>query len=227
MSALEDAIFEGNLEKVKRLVAEGTDGNEADAHGFTALPHAALYGLIPIMDWLLNEGGSSLTEKDINGASASLLCAFMGCYPAMQYLLEEQEASISESDNNGDTVWNIIILRNNLDESADLSSLLKVMVMLEDAPADFIANPGLSLQQAEICTRGRQLRAQLPSYLEQQQAAFVTYALPLACRATIPRRRVRRDHSGGHVGGRAAHVSVRGQTGQSYKGRGSMTTNYR
>jgi ankyrin repeat protein len=58
MSALEDAIREGDLPKVKRLVAEGADVAEANVHGFTALLEAALYGHIPIMHWLLTEGGS-------------------------------------------------------------------------------------------------------------------------------------------------------------------------
>jgi hypothetical protein len=40
------------------------------------------------------------------------------------------------------------------------------MVMLDDAPADFVAN--LSPHGANICERGRQLRAQLPFYLEQK-----------------------------------------------------------
>jgi hypothetical protein len=58
----------------------------------------------------------------------------------------------------------------------ELSSLLRVMVMLEDAPESF-TTAGLSLYNArfaEIAMQGRQLRAQLPSHLEQQQAAVVT-----------------------------------------------------
>jgi hypothetical protein len=54
--------------------------------------------------------------------------------------------------------------------SIGLSELLKVMVMLEDAPTAFIVIPNLPPQYTDICTRGRQLRAQLPSYLEQQRA---------------------------------------------------------
>jgi hypothetical protein len=53
--------------------------------------------------------------------------------------------------------------------------LLKVMVMLEDAPAYFIDE--LSPQHAEICSRGRQLRAQLSSYLEQQRAAVIVHCI--------------------------------------------------
>jgi hypothetical protein len=47
------------------------------------------------------------------------------------------------------------------------------MVMLEDAPANFIAI--LLPQHAEICKRGRLLRLQLPSYLEQQRAAVIAH----------------------------------------------------
>jgi hypothetical protein len=59
------------------------------------------------------------------------------------------------------------------DDTAELFSLLKVMVMLGDVPYDTIAK--LLPQPAELCTRGRQLRAQLPSYLVQQRAAVVAH----------------------------------------------------
>jgi hypothetical protein len=179
------AVKEGDLEKLKRLVADGADVAEVDASGYTALLEAAYYGRIPIMDWFLNEGGSSLAEKNIEGMSAFLVTALMGRFAAMKYLLVEQGASISESDNDGDNVWNIIfILQTNLDESAELFSLLKVMVMLEDAPADFIAP--LSPQYADICTRGRQFRAHLPSYLEQQQTAVIEHCpLPTVLRSLV------------------------------------------
>ena len=45
--------------------------------------------------------------------------------------------------------------------------------MLGDAPATFIAR--LSPLHANIAMRGRQFRAQLPSYLEQQQDSVVAH----------------------------------------------------
>jgi hypothetical protein len=70
------------------------------------------------------------------------------------------------------------------DENVELLSLLKVMVMLDDAPADFIAK--LSPRSADICTRGRQLRAQLPSYLEQQRAAVAAHCpLPAVLQSLV------------------------------------------
>jgi hypothetical protein len=63
-------------------------------------------------------------------------------------------------------------------------SLLKVMVMLGDAPADFIAK--LTPPHAELCTRGRKLRAQLPSHLNHQQALITTYCpLPAVLQSLV------------------------------------------
>jgi hypothetical protein len=60
------------------------------------------------------------------------------------------------------------------------------MVMLEDAPVDFIANPRLSSQHKDICTRGCQLREQLPSFLVQQRAAvFAHCALPFVLQSLV------------------------------------------
>jgi hypothetical protein len=145
---------------------------ETDDLGYTALLEAAFCGHIQIMHWLLTEGGSSLTEKDTDGTHALSQTASNSHFPAMQYLLKEQGASIKEKDNNGDTVWDELNFWGD-ESAAELSSLLKVMVMLDDAPADF--NTRLLQQHADICTQGRQLRAQLPSYLEQQRAAVVAH----------------------------------------------------
>jgi hypothetical protein len=134
------------------------------------------------MHWLLTEGGSSLTEKDIHGICALAQAARCGHFPAMQYLLEERGALLNERDNYGRTVWSSIHLPG--DDNIELLSLLKVMVMLDDAPADFIAK--LSPRSADICTRGRQLRAQLPSYLEQQRAAVAAHcSLPAVLQSLV------------------------------------------
>jgi ankyrin repeat protein len=53
MSEMEVAIRKGNLESVKRLVAEGADVKENIYHSYTPLLFAAAKGSIPIMHWLL------------------------------------------------------------------------------------------------------------------------------------------------------------------------------
>jgi hypothetical protein len=56
-------------------------------------------------------------------------------------------------------------------DAAELSSLLKVMVMLADAPAYLLS--WLKPEHVEICERGRRLRRQLPLYLEAQRAGVL------------------------------------------------------
>ena len=91
----------------------------------------------------------------------------------VQWLLENGVSSITETtdDSHATMVWNMLTIENA--GAAELSSLLKVMVMLADAPAYFIAK--LSPQHAELAMRGRQLRAQLPAYVEQQRALVLAH----------------------------------------------------
>jgi hypothetical protein len=113
-----------------------------------------------------------------------MLAASNGHFAAMQYLLEEQGALMTEIDNYGATVWAYLLSNHRGGNTAEQTSLLKVMVMLEDAPVIFTAR--MSPQDADICTRGRQLRAQLPSYLEQQRAAVVAHCpLPAVLRPVV------------------------------------------
>jgi hypothetical protein len=180
MSGLFDAVRRGDLGNVQRLVAEGADVKKTDSNGLTPLLQAAKYGYISIMSWLLAEGGSSIAEKTNSGTTALIIAASLGRFPAVQYLLEGQGALITEIDSRGNTVWkglSRIIGRMVWKEisSIGLAALLEVMVMLEDAPNAFIVISNLPPQYADICTRGRQLRAQLPSYLEQQRAAVVAH----------------------------------------------------
>jgi ankyrin repeat protein len=60
MSALVVAVIDGDLEIVKQLVAKGADVKNPLNLGCTPLLSAAAQGHIPIMQWLLTEGGSSL-----------------------------------------------------------------------------------------------------------------------------------------------------------------------
>jgi hypothetical protein len=97
----------------------------------------------------------------------------------LQWLLEEGGSSIRETANNGWTLWKMIMICGITyaeGYAVALSPLLKVMVMLEDAPEHFtvkIAKHNVKL--AEIVTRGQQLRAQLPSYVEQQQTSVIAH----------------------------------------------------
>jgi hypothetical protein len=190
MSALFAAAGSGDMENVKRLVAEGADVKQRLFLGYTPFLWAASGGHIPIMHWLLTEGGASLDEQTLHGARALSLAARNDRWLTVQWLLEEHGPSMTESDETGTTAWSFLPRSGGRMNVADLSSLLKVTVMLEDVPPFVIAK--LSPQHADICTRGRQLRAQLPSYLEQQRAAVVTHCpLPGVLRRSL---RLRQKH---------------------------------
>jgi hypothetical protein len=96
-----------------------------------------------------------------------------GILPIVQYSVEEAGASINEVTNDGKSLWTLLHLTGA--DPVALVSLLKVMVMLGDAPPAFVAK--LSPPHAEIITRGRYFRAQLPSYLEQQRASVFAHCL--------------------------------------------------
>jgi hypothetical protein len=137
---------------------------------------AVIYGRTPVVQWLVKTGGASIYDVNIRGSSA-LAFAAMGCqFSILQWLLEEGLANIADViilSGKARSVWdnlskNMIIKG----EPVALTSLLKVMVLLGDAPLDCIAK--LSPHNAEIATQGRQIRALRPVYLEQQQASIDT-----------------------------------------------------
>jgi hypothetical protein len=133
------------------------------------LLYAAFHGDVARMMQLLAEG-ANIAEVDDNGIGVVISAALGNKLVALSWLLVECEANINEVGNGCCyTVWTC--LRPQHPDDAELSSLLKVMVMLDDAPAHFISR--CLLLHAELCEQGCQFRAQLPFYLELQEATIV------------------------------------------------------
>jgi hypothetical protein len=126
----------------------------------------------------LQAAGASITEKNDNGFSALHLAAHRGRLALLQYFLMQYGGRISDTTDEGETLWQLLRLQ--VAETVALASLLKVMVMLDDTPPEFVAR--LSRANAELTTRGRQYRA-----------------LPLTSCAPANRRRICREYPGGHV----------------------------
>jgi hypothetical protein len=160
----------GDLATIEHLYAAGLDVTERDDYGTTALMEAALFGNTTTVKFL-QAAGASVAEKNYAGYSTLHYAAVGGKLSLVQYLLQEAGASISDATNAGYTVWDL--LRPHDADPMALASLLKIMVMLDDAPPAFVAK--LSPAHAELATRGRHFRAQLPSYLEQQRALVVAH----------------------------------------------------
>jgi hypothetical protein len=149
MYRLVEAASTGDIVRVEDLLANGADIREY-THGFTALTIAAFSGNHALALFLFVEGGACIYSITPYGKTVWDML-HSGIHARRQ-------AGIRELDADG------------------LSALLKVMVMLSDTPQAIISL--LAPPQAELCTWGRQLRAQLPSYLEQQRA-FVIFHSPL------------------------------------------------
>jgi hypothetical protein len=131
---------------------------------------AAEVGDIATLKGLLAEG-ASISEVDRVHNSALLYASVFGQLSTCQWLLEEAGANITDADQYGKTVWTH--LRSHIQTADDiaLSSLLRTMTLLGDAPPGFSRR--LKAHDAKIVTKGRQLRARLPSYIEQQSADIV------------------------------------------------------
>jgi hypothetical protein len=153
----------GHVAVVRCMIKElGADVNQATHKGGTPLFMVAKRGFMAGVQCLVSEGGA-----DVNQALLSVA-----------WLLSEGGVDISMS------LWNWI----DLDEAddADLAALLRVMVLLADPPPDFLSD--LSPAHALIAARGALLRAEMPSYVEQQRALIVDHcflpAVLLPCGAS-------------------------------------------
>lgn len=96
------AIIEGNIEKVKQLIASGADVNVVEpSSGSTPLITAALFDRIDIAKVLL-AAGASINAKNYDGSTALHTAAFF-CYPDMVKLLLEKGADKSIRNSAGAT----------------------------------------------------------------------------------------------------------------------------
>jgi hypothetical protein len=191
---------EGNLDTVRWLLTEGGSNPlevaEPQTLNRTALLLAAAAGRLETVQWLIEEAWADVREADIQGRTALLRAAASGQFSVVQWLLEEGGACINDTSHIGLTVWMVLEIQGASSRhsilsiaqlrsiAVELSSLLKVMVMLADAPGDFIAK--LSPQHAELAMQGRQYRAQLPSYLKRANALVVVHCpLPAVLQAIV------------------------------------------
>jgi ankyrin repeat protein len=176
MSGLLQATCDGDLNEMQRLIGEGASVHEVGRNGlnrgWNALMYAILHDHAHIVHWLVKEGGARIFDADEYGRTALSNAVYFGSYGLVQWLLEEGGANITDTaviDGEYMSVWDHF----NFNELASgLQSLLKVMVLLGDAPPDFISE--LSPRHAHIVMKGRRIRALRSSYLEQQRTSIET-----------------------------------------------------
>jgi ankyrin repeat protein len=86
---------------------------------------------------LANEGGN-VKESDKQGRTALLWAALNGKFKLVLWLLTEGGSNILEADEHGQTVWTHIKRRVQTAAPAELSLLLRSMVLLGDVPPTFL-----------------------------------------------------------------------------------------
>jgi hypothetical protein len=134
-------------------------------NGGTALLHA---DTLQILRWLLAEGGACITDRMIGVHSSLLVATACGSFTTCQWLLEHGGADIKDATDKGSTVWDMLggnLIRS---DAAEVTALLRVMVLNGTPPAEMVAR--LRPEHARVVEEGARLRAALPAYLAQRRA---------------------------------------------------------
>jgi hypothetical protein len=180
-----EAARRGNLPHVQRMLADGEACiTDTDANGRTALLCAAMGGrnALPTLKWLLEEGGAQITDRCYDGDTALFLAAFYGRLATCQYLVEHGGADIADKEiiigqsvlkiidtnNAGNTIWDMLSGKIRNGNAAEVTALLRVIVLKTDIPANIAAR--LSPEHAQVVEEGARLKAALPAYLAQRRA---------------------------------------------------------
>jgi hypothetical protein len=141
-----------------------------------AVRHGEILGDKPTVQQIYEEGAASVSEADRDGMITLALAAHLG-------------RSINDCyDDKVRTLWCSASRLYRFERSVsamEISTFLKVITLICDAPAVVTAgfytagsnlmNLELPPQDAELVEEGRQLRARLPAYLEQQSASITTH----------------------------------------------------
>jgi hypothetical protein len=119
--------------------------------------------------------GGEIVERDQYGRTPLLRAASYGRVTAVEWLLADGRSTMGEADQNGDMVWSHLKRHIRRADDVTLSSLLKHMVLLEDAPPAFLLFLVLEPQHKQIIFQGRKLRAQLLVHLEQLRSVLIRH----------------------------------------------------
>jgi hypothetical protein len=120
-----------------------------------------LHTAVTLIAWMkqLIAKEAGITDVHPNGWGVLLCAAVNDDFVTMQWLLKEGGASTNEVEFGNRKDWdNLEGLLHNAN-GAELSSLLKVMVFLQDALVFFVAE--LSPLHAELCSQSKHFRAHL------------------------------------------------------------------
>ena len=111
-------IRPGSAEDRQKIVAclikRKADPNRVDYHDHSALHYACVWGWVPTVDLLLEEGADPECSN-IGGQNALMLCADFLHVPLIDLLLSETEISIESKNVDGETALHYAALRGSME----------------------------------------------------------------------------------------------------------------
>lgn len=130
-----DAAHEGDLSRVRALLAAGADVNsKSEDRGATALTYASSAGHVEMVRALI-DAGANLNAKEDNGMTALMWASFAGRAEVVRVLIEAG-ANLNAKDNHGSTALTL----------ASESGHNDVMQLLTSAGAINCAKPAIARQ---------------------------------------------------------------------------------
>jgi hypothetical protein len=134
-----------------------------------------VHSALPTVQQIYSVGPANITsEADRDKMVDLVLCAHFG-----RHLWDAWDFFLDSTTSRAHNVW-INVRRG----TAGMSTLIKVITLLCDIPAD--VSDGISSQHIELIEEGRQLRARFPAYLEQRSALLVTHCpLPVVLQEVV------------------------------------------
>jgi ankyrin repeat protein len=123
--ALQQAVRDGNLAEVQRLVKGGENVNSLDYAGNAPLLDAAFSGHLEIARFLIASGADPSVRNAQSGVTA-LIYAVLSSRPAMVQLLLAAGAHVDDKSRDGESLLHLAATKNNL----------PVLLLLLDAHAD-------------------------------------------------------------------------------------------
>ena len=119
----------GDLDSVRQLLEQGSDGNTADSQfGVTPLAWAALHGNLAVAELLLNSG-ADVNARNQDGTTALHSAVFLG-RPSMAALLIERGADVNARNQRGETPSDVLDV--NLQITRGLAAWLRIPLGSDD-----------------------------------------------------------------------------------------------
>jgi ankyrin repeat protein len=123
--------------------------NQANPDGSKALFQAAFIDCLDVVQCLVKELGADINQPKSSGITPLIIAAHQGNLGVVKWLLVDGGASMYTHSSLGQTLWDALKLEDA--DDAKLTMLLQTMVILADAPPEFIAK--FSQQQLELWSR--------------------------------------------------------------------------